>query len=59
VLNNDAKGPVVLVVEDEPLILMDVLLEHAGFQILGAYNADEANDNPGGMKRHPGSDDRH
>jgi DNA-binding NtrC family response regulator len=40
----DAKKPVVLVVEDEAVILMDTvdLIEGAGFQAIGVFNADEA-----------------
>ena len=40
---NDAPTPVVLFVEDEPLILIDVLnfVERAGFQVLGTSSADE------------------
>jgi CheY-like chemotaxis protein len=38
------KAPVVLVVEDEPLVLMMALdiIEEAGFDALSAHNADEA-----------------
>src|SRR5438046_1214194 len=44
VQTNGVQKPVVLVGEDEPLILIDVLdvLEQAGFQALGAHSADEA-----------------
>src|ERR1700743_2162323 len=37
---------VVLVVEDEPIILMNAMeiVEDAGFEAIGAYNADEAVD---------------
>jgi DNA-binding NtrC family response regulator len=37
-------GPTVLIVDDEPLIRMDVasLLEDAGFDVIEAVNADEA-----------------
>jgi CheY-like chemotaxis protein len=40
----DAKKPVVLVVEDEAVILMDAvdLIERAGFQAIAVFNADEA-----------------
>ena len=38
------RRPVVLVVEDEPLMLMDALdlVTGAGFEAIGAKNADEA-----------------
>jgi DNA-binding NtrC family response regulator len=44
VQSDEAPRPVVLFVEDEPLILIDVLdsVERAGFQILGTHSADEA-----------------
>ena len=41
---SDMSRPVVLLVEDEPLILIDALdsFERAGFHSIGSHNADEA-----------------
>ena len=43
-MNNSAGRPVVLIVEDEPLIRMDTMemIERAGFDTLEAADADEA-----------------
>jgi CheY-like chemotaxis protein len=43
-LNPSPKKPIVLVVEDEPLILMNAMeiVEDGGFEAIGAANADQA-----------------
>jgi hypothetical protein len=39
---NDLAGHTILVVEDQPVIMLDLkrALEHAGARVRGAYNAD-------------------